>query len=101
MFFLIKCAIAIVLVLVALHWREPGQRPTAPTRGDAPISAAHKPRGAKAGDSAADRMAEGGLSVLHAGGEALTRAAQAKCLAAPADCVALARRLQTERAHTP
>ncbi|MGE0196954.1 MAG: hypothetical protein AB7P48_15185, partial [Methylocystis sp.] len=85
--FLAKCAICILLVLIALQWRAddaPNMQKSAAAR-----SAAQKKAGL-AGDVAA-----GAASLVRDGGDALANAARDKCLAAPRDCLLAAQRLQS------
>lgn len=90
MVFLIKCAICILLVVVALLWRA----------DDAPVArnsaAARHEKQQKAGG-----IIEDFASLIHAGGDALAGAARDKCLAAPRDCLSAAQKLQSAagRAH--
>ena len=88
--FLIKCAVCILLVFVALQWRAdeaPVVKKTAAARHDKQQKA-----GGLVGEVA---------SLVHAGGDALAGAARDKCLAAPRDCLSAAQRVQSAvgRAH--
>jgi hypothetical protein len=88
--FLIKCAICILLVFVALQWRA----------DDAPVAkksaVARHEKQQKAGG-----IVEDAASLIHAGGDALAGALRDKCLAAPRDCLSAAQKIQSAagRAH--
>jgi hypothetical protein len=88
--FLVKCAICILLVFVALQWRA-DDAPAAKKSGVARHEKQQKPGG----------LVEDVASLLHAGGDVLAGAVRDKCLAAPRDCVSAAQRLQSAagRAH--
>jgi hypothetical protein len=73
--FILKCAICIFLVLVALQWRSD-----------------HAPN---AENRVAARAAASAASMIRAGGDALAGAARDRCLAAPRDCLSAAQRLQS------
>jgi hypothetical protein len=86
--FLIKCAVCILLVFVALQWRAdnaPGAKQSAVARHEKQ----QKPGG----------IVEDVASLLRAGGDALAGAARDKCLAAPRDCLSAAQRLQSAAGH--
>lgn len=88
--FLIKCAVCILLVFVALQWRADN----APVAKQSAVARHEKQQNAGG-------FVEGVASLLHAGGEALAGAARDKCLAAPRDCLSAAQRLRSaaDRAH--
>lgn len=88
--FLVKCAICILLVFVALQWRA-DDAPAAKKSAVARHEKQQKPSG----------IVEDVSSLLHAGGDALAGAVRDKCLAAPRDCLSAAQRLQSaaDRAH--
>lgn len=91
MFFLIRFVIAVLLVCMALDWRiGGGSRPVEARKGsEARLQAS------KRGPSLADQS----MAAARAGAEALARAAQEKCAAAPTDCIALARRVRDPAAR--
>lgn len=86
--FLIKCAVCILLVFVALQWRA----------DEAPVAkksaVAHHEKRLKPGG-----IVEDVSSLLHAGGDALAGAVRDKCLAAPRDCLSAAQKLQSAAGH--
>ncbi len=86
--FLVKCAICIFLVLVALQWRA-DQAPVATKN-----AVARHERQQKTG-GLAENAIDGVSSLIHAGGDAIAGAARDKCLAAPHDCLSAAQRLQS------
>lgn len=90
MFFVIRSAIVVLLICFALDWRIGGP---APRRSEDQQSAGNAARGPKMGASPASRAIDAGLSAATAGAEAMARKAREKCALAPADCLALARRL--------
>lgn len=94
LFFLVKCAICVLLVLVALQWRAD----LAPAGKKDAVERLESRR--KAGGLAEDAVAEVS-SLIHAGGAAIAGAARDKCTAAPRECFAAAQRLQAAagRAH--
>jgi hypothetical protein len=83
--FLIKCAICILLVFVALQWRAE-DAPVARKSAVARHEKQQKPGGGIVEDIA---------SLLHSGGDALAGALRDKCLAAPRDCISAAQKLQS------
>ncbi len=92
--FLAKCAICILIVLVALQWRA----------DHAPVARKGVALGASAPQHAAGFVQdalESASSLIRAGGDALAGAARDKCLAAPRECLAAAQRVQpgAGRAH--
>jgi hypothetical protein len=92
--FLAKCAICILLVLVALQWRgdhAPNRQKSAATRAAAQQEAGGFVQG----------FIDGAASIVQAGGDALAVAARDKCIAAPRDCLSAAQRVQSAagRAH--
>ncbi|HEY8124749.1 MAG TPA: hypothetical protein VIF88_04930 [Methylocystis sp.] len=85
--FLVKCAICILLVCVALQWRADH----APIAGK---GAAARATPQRAGGLVEDAI-ESASSLMRAGGDALAGAARDKCLKAPRDCLSAAQRLQS------
>ncbi len=86
--FLIKCAVCVFLVFVALHWRA-DNAPVAKKSAVARHDKQQKPGG----------IVEDVSSLLHAGGDALAGAVRDKCLTAPRDCLSAAQRLQSAAGH--
>ncbi|MFO1103125.1 MAG: hypothetical protein U1E20_09505 [Methylocystis sp.] len=82
--FLIKCAICILLVFVALQWRAE-DAPVAKKSAVARLEKQLKP----------GRIVEDVASFLHSGGDALAGALRDKCLATPRDCLSTAQKFQS------
>lgn len=87
MVFLAKCAICILLVLVALQWR--GDHAPNPQKSAARAVAPQDAGGF------VQSVIDGAASLARAGGDALAVAARDKCLAAPRDCLSAAQRVQS------
>jgi len=91
--FLAKCAICILLILMALQWRgdhAPNPRKSVAARAVAPQDAG----------GYVQSVIDGAASLVRAG-DALAVAARDKCIAAPRDCLSAAQRVQSAagRAH--
>lgn len=92
--FLAKCAICILLVLLALQWR--GDHAPNPRKSVAARAVAAQDAG-----GFVQSVIDGAASLVRAGGDALAVAARDKCLAAPRDCLSAAQCAQSAagRAH--
>jgi hypothetical protein len=87
-FFLIKCAVCIALVILALQLRDADAPAStrAPADAHARIAPPKPPKRPALEDTARD--------MAQAGADALVAAARERCLSAPRDCVAMLKKLQ-------
>ncbi len=88
--FLLKSAVCIALVVVALHWRD-AEAPTAPREA----SEAHAARAAAPAPPRRPAFEETARGLARAGMDALAERARARCLEAPRDCALALQRLQS------
>lgn len=88
MFFVVRFAVVVLLICFALDWRVRGAAPHA-------VYSQETKKTNNANASSTERTVAAGISAARAGVDALTRAAEQKCAASPADCVAVARRLRS------
>jgi hypothetical protein len=84
-FFLIKSAVCIAVVLAVLHWR--GADAPAPSNDSHARAAAPQP-------PRRPRIEDGARDLLQAGANALVSAARDRCIESPRDCAAALQRLQ-------